>query len=160
MKIKVLELGTMVSDITNTNGMLTHLNIAMDETKDYYYQPRGLNPKTGAPVERIWLKEQRINGGKFIEIDAPLEILGSKAEDIATGFKGKIVALIYHLDGCLHVEIKPEGVLEETGATIATNEFDIRRVKGDKIKPFGAKKLKESIKDTPSPNHYTQPRNS
>ncbi len=151
-KMKCLVLGNMVTDtISNTEGMLTHMQVHIGEHKEYIYQPRGLNPKNGQPVERIWLTEPRIKGGKWEDIDVPIELLGTKAEDIATGFKGRIVSLIYHLNGCLHVEIKPEGTNKDNGATTASAEFDIRRVKGEMIKPLKKKELKESITKTPSP---------
>jgi hypothetical protein len=153
MKIKTLELGTMVRDsISNTEGMLTHLMIQIGETREYIYQPRGLNPKTGAPVKRIAIAEERIQGANTVEIDAPLDVLCSHAEDIASGFNGKVISLIYHINGCLHVEIKPEGVLPTSGDTIDAQEFDIRRVKGEKITPLNADQLKKSIAKIPSPS--------
>lgn len=152
MRILTYELGVMVTDIiTKTKGMLTHLEVEMDESVRYIYQPHGLNPKTGGPVDRIVINEARVGDGKVITMDVPMEILGTEAEDIATGFKGKIVSLVYHINGCLHVTIKPSGVLAETGSTIEPNDFDIRRVKGEKITPFGVKKMKKDIEKKPSP---------
>jgi hypothetical protein len=138
-------------DISNTDGMLTHMLIHIGGNKEYIFQPRGLNPKTGQPIDKIWLHEERISKGQFYELDVPMDILGTPAEDIATGFKGRITTLVYHINGCLHVNIKPEGVLKETGGTINEQEFDIRRVKGKMIKPLAGKKLEESKKTTPSP---------
>lgn len=150
--MQCLVLGTMVEDtISNTKGMLTHMQIHIGEHKEYIYQPKGLNPKNGQPVDRIWLTEPRVKKGEWEELDVPVELLGTEAEDIATGFKGRIVSLIYHLNGCLHVEIKPEGTNKDNGATVASAEFDIRRVKGEAIKPLKKKELKESIKNVPSP---------
>lgn len=152
--MKVLKLGTMVEDtVTKTKGMLVLFILHIGGNKEYIYQPRGLNPENGQPVEKIWLQEERIKGGEFEEIDVP-EILGTKAEDIATGFKGTITSLVYHLNGCLHVTLKPEGINKMTGNTIMEGEFDIRRVKGPKIKPLEGKKLAESKKKTPSPIAY------
>lgn len=151
-KIQRLRLGTMVTDtISNTKGMLTHMQVHIGGHREYIYQPSGLNPNNGQPVDRIWLTEPRIKGGEFEETEIPIEILGSEAEDIATGFKGKVVSLVYHLNGCLHVEIKPEGTNRLDGSTIAACEFDIRRVKGEAIKPLSPKKLEKSIKERPSP---------
>lgn len=154
--MKVLKLGTMLSDtITKTKGMLTHLIIHIGGNMEYIYQPHGLDPETMKPVETLWLQAERLIGGLYEELDVPPDLLGTKAEDIATGFKGKIISLIYHLNGCLHVEIKPEGVSAKN-ATFASHEFDIRRVKGEKIKPLKAKALEKSIKETPSPIPFTR----
>lgn len=151
--MKSVKLGTMVRDnISGTDGMLTHLIVNIGGNKEYIFQPKGLNPKTQKPVDKILLQEERIEGGILIDEDVPLDLLGTKAQDIATGFKGKIVSLVYHINGCLHISIKPEGTLKNTGATIEACEFDIRRVKGEKIKPFEELKLQESIKKKPSPD--------
>lgn len=150
--MKVLQLGTMVKDtISNTKGMLTNLIIHVGGNKEYIFQPSGLSPATGQPVDKFWLTEERISGGKFIDVDVPMEILGTDAEDIATGFKGKVSGIIYHINGCLHITIKPQNILKATGATVDSTEFDIRRVKGPKIKPQTQKELVESRKKTPSP---------
>jgi hypothetical protein len=156
--MKIFELGTMVKDtVSKTEGMITHAQVDMDGQVSYIYQPRGLNPKTKAPVDRILINGIRISGGVIIDLGIPLELLGTKGEDIATGFKGTIVGLVIHLNGCIHVNIKPEGTLESTGATIEPQEFDIRRVKGPKITKLSNKELKESIKKSPSP--ITLPKN-
>lgn len=150
--MKILELGNMVKDtVSATKGMLTHFTIDMGGNERYIFQPQGLNPKTGQPVEAIWVERTRITGAKEVEVDLPLNVLGTQGEDMASGFKGTICEMIYHINGCLHVEIKPKGTLTETGGTIAAKEFDIRRVKGEAITPLNEKQLKESIKDKPSP---------
>lgn len=150
--MKVFKLGMMVEDsITKVKGMLTHLSVDMDKGLKYIFQPRGLNPKTGKPVDIMFLDTARVKGGTEIELELPMSILGTKAEDMATGFKGKVVTIWYHINGCLHVELKPEGTNEDTGATFDAHEFDIRRVKGEKIPVFTEEKLQESIKFKPSP---------
>lgn len=150
--MKVLELGVMVSDtVSGTKGMLTHLVVDMDNIIQYIYQPRGLSPKTGQPIDTLLLAPSRIKGAKEIEVDLPVEILGTQAEDIATGFKGTVINLIYHINGCTHAGIKPKGIIAATGNTIAVHEFDVRRIKGEAIKPLKAKDLKKSITEKPSP---------
>lgn len=152
MLVKLLELGTMVSDtVSGTKGMLTHLYLETGDQKRYIYQPRGLNPKDGKPVQSIFVDESRISGGKYVEVELPTNALGTPGEDIATGFKGTIIGLTYHINGCTHVEIKPKGINKQTGATFDSHEFDIRRVKGKVIKPLAKKALKKSIQQSPSP---------
>lgn len=150
--IKILKLGVMVTDkVSNIEGMLTHLTVDMEHNLMYIFQPKGLNPKTKQPVDRIWINSSRIIGAQEIEVDLPIDIIGTKAEDIATGFDGTIVSLDYHINGCVHVDIKPEGVLEESGNTIDSCNFDIRRIRGEAIKPLDEKELAKSIKEKPSP---------
>lgn len=150
--MKVLQLGTIVTDtVSGTKGMLTHLTVDMEEHEEYIYQPRGLNPDTMQPVGRTMISKSRIKGATIVDVDLPLNVLGSQAEDIATGFKGTVISLIYHINGCLHVAIKPKGKLKN-GDTIEPAEFDIRRVIGPKITPLNAKQLTASIKATPSPS--------
>jgi hypothetical protein len=152
MKAKILKLGTIVTDsATGVDGMLTIVAFDMDGGNLYMFQPRGLNPKTGAPVDRLILSKARVIGGEEIDVELPLEILGNEAEDLATGFKGTVVQVDYHINGCIHVDIKPKGIIAETGATIDSQSFDLRRLKGTKIKELSAKELEESKITTPSP---------
>lgn len=152
MKLKILKLGTMVTDkVTNTLGMLTHLSIDMDLNHTYVYQPRGLNPKTMQPVDTMWIVKSRILGGEEITVDLPTNIIGSHVEDMASGYQGTIIGLDYHINGCIHADVKPSGILEETGGTIGVCNFDIRRLKGDLIKPLEGKELEKSLVEDPSP---------
>lgn len=152
--MELLELGVMVKDtISKTDGMLTHAIINSETYIEYLYQPKSLNPKNGKPADLVFVSGERIEGKKET-IDVPLDYIGTKAEDIATGFKGKIVGLVYHLGGCLHIKIKPEGLSKETGSTYESHEFDVRRVKGQKIKPLKAEEAKKSKKLVPSPTPY------
>jgi len=153
--MKAFTLGDMVRDtVSDTEGMLTHLIIDMDKSERYIFQPKGLNPKTMQPVERISIDKARVIGGTINEIDVPIHLLGTEAEDIATEFKGTVIGIIVHINGCIHVDIKPKGTLKDTGDTIAAHEFDIRRIKIDG-KPYMTKfELKKSIKEAPSPGLY------
>lgn len=148
----LLKTGQLVGDkVTKTKGMLTHIMINMDLQASYIYQPHGLNPETKQPVDKIFIEKSRIINGVEEEVDVPVQLLGTIAEDTASGFKGMIVGLVYHLDGCVHAEIKPEGVLESTGATIASCEFDLRRLKGKAINQLKNQEKKEDKKEIPSP---------
>lgn len=150
--MKALKLGTIVTDtISNVPGMLTHLMINMTGNREYLFQPKSINPKTMKPASVIFVDEGRISGGEFIDIQPPVDILGTKAEDVATGFKGKITGLTYHINGCLHVDVKPEGISEETGSTIEACDFDIRRLKGPALKKLTEEDLQLSRVQTPSP---------
>lgn len=153
--MKIFTLGDMVKDtVSDTEGMLTHLILDMDGGSRYIFQPKGLNPKTLQPVERISLDKSRILGATEEEVDLPIDILGKPGEDVATGFKGTIIGLIYHINGCLHVDVKPKGTLPDSGDTVQAHEFDIRRMIIDGKKPLSKFELKKSIKEAPSPDGY------
>lgn len=149
--MKLLQLGTMVKDKpSRTEGMLINAVIDMDQQVEYIYQPKGLSPKTGEPVDVIMVVSSRIEGGTMEEVDVPVQYLGTDAQDIATGYTGTVINIVYHINGCMHIGIKPPGQNSE-GNTFATKEFDIRRVTGEVIKPLEGEALKESKVKTPSP---------
>ena len=153
--MQIFKLDSPVEDsVTGVSGTLTHATINMDGHVKYIFQPKGLNPSTQTPVDRIFVEPSRIKKGKLEEVDIPLHYLGEQAEDTTSGFKGTITALIIHLGNCIHAEIKPKGIIESTGATIEAHEFDIRRLKGPKIKPLSEKAKKTSEQKTPSPTSY------
>lgn len=150
--MKVLKLGTIITDkASGLKGMLIILSLDMDNAVNYAFQPSGLNPKTQQPLDCLWLTKQRIINGVEVDIDIPVEILGSKVKDKATGFNGIAVQLYYYLNGCVHFDVKPKGVIEETGESIAVREFDIRRLEGKQIKELSETELSNSKKKTPSP---------
>jgi hypothetical protein len=148
----MIELGSEVEDkATGLKGMVTCLQIEMNKSVYYTFQPKGLNPKTGQPVEGMWLVEERLTGGARIDMpDLPVNVLGTIVEDKASGFKGLAVSLVYHLNGCVHFNIQPQG-LQETGAPIETHNFDIRRLTGEAIKPMTKEVKKADEKERPSP---------
>ena len=152
MKYQVLDLGTMVTDsITNRKGMLTHMVFYMGGNIDYIFQPYGINPTTGKPVDVMWFGEARVIGGKRIVVDVPIDLFGKEGEDEASGFKGKVMGFTYHINGCVHVSLKPETVLKSTGANVESQDFDIRRVKIKGVKSLKDKELKEDLQKKPSP---------
>lgn len=151
--MKLFKLGTMVKDIASgTTGMLTHCLINLDKQCAYIFQPKGLNPENMKPVNVIVIEASRISGAIIEDVDIPLELLGiHNVEDIASGFKGMIISLTIHLNGCVHAEIKPKGIIKHTGATIEPVDFDIRRLKIPGVKKLTEAELKKSTKSTPSP---------
>lgn len=146
------KLGTIVTDgITGVKGMLTHLVMCLGGNRYYVFQPRGINPKTLQPVKTTWIEEARVEGGVNVLYDAPVHILGRKGEDLGSGFKGAVTSLVYHINGCLHVSLKPKGIRPDDGATIDEHDFDIRRVKIEGIEPMTDEQIKEDIVKKPSP---------
>ena len=95
----MLNLGTEVTDTaTNLRGQLTHMQIQTDGVPFYLFQPKGLSKETGQPFEATYISYNRIKGG--IEIPEPniyREMLLTDAEDTASGFKGKVIAITLHI---------------------------------------------------------------
>ena len=157
----MIKLGTIVTDkVTGLEGMLTHLQTEMNGDRFYSFQPKGLDKKTLLPLDPIWVVEDRIEGG--IEMNMPIEIeekiddiLGTEVEDKASGFKGTAICAVYHINGCLHVDIQPKGTNPETGKIIDRHNFDIRRLKGDAIEEKDEKEVEYSKVRFPSPAPVT-----
>ena len=148
----MLKLGTDVIDIaTGMKGQLTHMQIQTDGVPFYLFQPKGLVKDTGQPLEANYISENRIKGGIFVEDpELHLDILMSQVEDNASGFKGKVIAITLHINGCVHAVVQPSGV-QKNGEIIKACDFDIRRLSGKKIPKLTAKQKAESEKKNPSP---------
>jgi hypothetical protein len=150
----MLKLGTIVTDsVTNRKGMLTIYNVDMAHNELYVFQPSGLNPKTKKPLETSWINPARIVGGIEVVSDLPLEVLGTKVEDKATGFKGTVTAIDRHINGCVHLDIKSPEIIEETGESVDLINLDIRRLRGEAIVELDGDILEQNRKDNPSPEH-------
>ena len=149
----MLKLGTYVVDrTTKQNGMLTHMQMEQNGNVYYSFQPRGLNPKTGEPLDIRWLVDTNIEGSEYMPTpDIQLEVLGSIATDMASGYTGHAVCLRLHLNGCVHVTLQSCEILSETGTVPLAVDFDIRRLSGEKIKSLTVEELDESKLETPSP---------
>jgi len=150
---QMIELGSIVFEkATGSKGMVTHMQVEINNNRLYLFQPQGINPETGHPVKKIWVVEERLEGGTRIpEPDLPLNVLGTQVTDIATGFTGTAVSLCLHISGCVHVDVQPSGKLEKTGAAIEFCDFDIRRLKGDAIPVLTKEEIQASQKEKPSP---------
>jgi len=150
--MKLLKLGTIVRDMaTRLYGMLTHVQIAKDGSEFYNFQPKGLNLEDGTPVKGIWVTHDRICDGKRVDVDMPMELLGTVVEDLASGYKGTVTSLTLHIDGCIHALVQASGRSKKTGNAVESCDFDIRRLKGKKVPVFTEPELKKSILDRPSP---------
>lgn len=155
----MLKLGTIVVETaTQRKGMLTHLNIMSDGSKQYCFQPHGLSEKRRIPLDAMWVTADRIQDGIEIpEMDLPTEIFGSEVTDDASGFTGKAVGLQVHINGCVHVWIQSSEA-NESGNLIPEMNFDIRRLSGEKIKQMTEEELELSHKTKPSPTPSNNPK--
>ncbi len=153
MRVRVLKLGTVCKDrATKLEGTLTHWIIEMDQHIVYLFQPRGLD-ENRMPVKKLLLGVSRLETeeGDFETVEIPFEILGTKVADKASGFAGMAVQFVRHINGCFHVSIQPEGLIERTGLPIAICDFDLRQCTGDKIIELSETALAESRMARPSP---------
>ena len=135
--MKTLKLMTPVTDIaTGLSGFATTLWVDTDHRVRYMFQPTGINPENGQPVDRIDLELGRLEGYKesdMEDIDIPLEVLGTHVRDRASGFEGTATILIKHPNGCCHVMVQPKGVLKKTNSPIQRRDFDMRQLEGEKV---------------------------
>ena len=155
IRITTAILGTVCRDkATNLTGTLTHWHCDMGQKIMYLFQPKGLNPEDGQPLDKIQIGIDRLDGiapENVEEVEIPFEILGTTISDKASGFSGMAVAFIRHLNGCFHVYIQPSGVLEKTKQPIKLHEFDLRACEGEKITEMTKSELKKSKIERPSP---------
>ena len=149
----MIKLGSQVNETaTGLPGMVTHLQIEMNQQRYLLFQPRGLNPETGKPVKSMWVVESRVTGGEIVdEPNLPTQVLGTEVEDTASGYCGVATAICLHISGCVHVTVQPKGKLEKTGAAVEACDFDIRRPKGDAIKPMTETERAADQAQKPSP---------
>lgn len=141
-----------VDSVTGLKGMLTHMQLDTSEQVWYNFQPNGLNPKTKEPVDSFWIDPARVSNCISTTASLPLEILGTEVEDTASGFKGIVINLVYHINGCVHADVQSKGTLPDSGNKINAVNFDVRRLKGKAIKKLSEKEIDSSTKEKPSPS--------
>lgn len=156
MLTRIYKLGSITTDpASGIKGMLTHVLFETAVRPMYYlFQPEGLSPEDGQPVRAHWLISEKITANTpTADIDLPLEVIGTQARDLASGFAGTVVSLTLHISGCVHVAIQPKGALKKTGAKADSCEFDIRRCAGPAIPVLTAGYVERDRKARPSPSH-------
>jgi hypothetical protein len=154
----MLKFGVPVVDkFTGLKGMITHLQVNSNRSEWYIFQPRGINPQNGKPVDNIWLSGDRLVGADDIPYppDLPWDILGTEVEDVASGFKGIVTSITLHISGCVHANVQPKGIHKKTGQVVEGCDFDVRRLKGKSVKPMSEKKREKDQRIRPSPIHVT-----
>ncbi len=156
----MFKLGKLVKDkASGLGGCLTHMYIQGVENSHitlYNFQPASLD-EDGVPAKRTWITPDRIEGEECPDPDIDLSVLGSQAEDVITGFKGTVTTIIFHLNGCVHLELQPKGHNKKTGQINTAAEFDIRVLSGPKIPKMTEKEKEVSQVKNPSPIGYERP---
>jgi hypothetical protein len=153
-KITVISLGSTCTDkATGLNGILTHWYFNTSAEIAYLFQPNGLNPETGQPIEKIQLEIDRLefDPQQMEEVEVPDEILLTQVTDKGSGFTGMAIGFIRHINGCFHVMIQPKGTLNKTGSPVKRADFDLRLCDGEAIKKLSAEERKKSEQRNPSP---------
>lgn len=157
----IFKLGPPVTDTaTGLKGMLTVMHVDMDHSRTYNFQPKGLNPESGEPIDSIWLVGTRVKGGETVteeELNLPYSILGTEVTDKASGFTGTAVSLVLHISGCVHVNVQPDTKLKASGSLPKACNFDIRRLEGPALRKLTEQQIKKDREARPSPISYTRP---
>jgi len=156
MKIRIIRPGSFVKDrATNLSVMLTYAHIGPGGViRNYGVQNKGINPDTQHPVPSRWINPAQLETDAktaYKDIDVPIEVLGTKVTDKASGFTGNAIAFVIHLNGCIHVEIQAEGINKKTGGCIDVTDMDIRRLKGPKVPVMTVEEQDASERRDPSP---------
>lgn len=153
--IRVPRLKTSCKDkATELEGSITHWGCDMSGHIRYLFQPRGLDNKTQQPLRSVSLEIERLEGiekDDYEDFELPFDMLGTQVEDEASGFKGMAISFLCHPNGCLHVEVQPSGMLEDTGQAIRSGDFDMRQLSGKMVPKMTGEEEKESKKKKPSP---------
>lgn len=148
--MQIIKLGTKVKDIASkSDGMLTHFCYS-PTSQLYIFQPNRINVETGHPVSAVLIDPSRIANPVYEEADLPVSILGTDVKDKATGIKGRAIGIVYHMSGCVHIELQPEGQTI-TGGLVKPVEIDILRLEGKEIKKLTEAEVKQRQKEKPSP---------
>ena len=153
MKLKLLTLGRTYTDhATLLEGTLTHWYCDMSHQIYYLLQPKGLGAD-GQPIKKLIMELARISHSAedIVEVDIPVEILGTEVRDKTSGFTGMAVELVQHIHGCVHVIIQPPGLVKSTGLPHKQTDFDLRDCVGEKIPTLSPAAHTESLVTRPSP---------
>ena len=150
--VRLYKLGCDMSDkASGAKGQLTHVQTDGDNTY-YLFQPKGLNPETGLPVDSKWICAWRVVDGLKVQVELPIELVGTAVRDRASGFGGIVTFVELHINGCLHALIQAKGEVKKTGAMVVESNFDIRRLTGARVPTFGSDgAMVRHMKKKPSP---------
>lgn len=147
----MIKLGTKVVDkATGLEGHLSHYQVEGGYGM-YNFQPAGLDPEKGAPINSYWVSPDRIEGGVTVpDSYLGLEVLGTIVKDTKTGFEGTAVASILHLNGCLHIDVQPKGKGKD-GGKLGRHNFDIRELSGEAFEKKDSAAAAAQTSRVPSP---------
>lgn len=144
-------MNSTVEDLaTGFKGIITMMQIDMDNAILYLVQPKGLKP-SGEVKDAKWLVGGRLLGKETEEKEVPMEILKTEVKDKITGFKGIATSIVYHVSGCIHVQFASKETKETPSQSY---DFSILRLEGKAIKKMNEPEIKEEMKKRPSPSGF------
>ena len=151
--MKLFKLGVIVTElITQLPGALSHAIIDADGRVAYYFQPSGLNPKDGTPLDRTRVTPNRVIGGTETDYTVPLEVLNTNVKHIPTGFEGGCIGMILHSSGCVHLLLQPKDLHKETGQLVVPQDFTVQECTGEKLPAMTEAEVEKEKKVKPSPS--------
>jgi hypothetical protein len=135
MTISLPEIGVQCLDfVTDVSGMVIKNYIIGVEPENVLvisvFQPHGVNRKTARPLKSIKIDPYRLRPLHWVQIDMPMDILGTEATDMSSGLKGTIVAIAQMPEKRVSVLIQPKGVRDEDWEVAPGIEVDIARCSG------------------------------
>lgn len=146
-----VKLGSTVSTVFNVTGMITHALLFGDGAVRYRFQPEGTNSKTGRPVAGCWITAAEIKGDyETAELEGPAGVFGQVLKDVASGFKGVVVYLEWHINGCCHAALQSKKRLS-TGELGPVQDFNVLQLEGKCLIPMSEEEVEASKKANPSP---------
>ena len=161
MKIEIHKLGSEITDLgTQVQGTITHFELNTDGHQYYLFQPKGSNPETGGPINRMYITKSRIKDRENVpteerEIHVDESVLMSQVTDLASGITGTCTGVMVHQDGCVHLVIQPPGLIKTTNCPKLPLDASILRCKGEKVPSFSEAAAAEVKTRTPSPAGFT-----
>ena len=153
MKVKMFELHQKCRDkVLKRKITLTHAYITGTGAIQYYgAAPFGQNGESLTPLDGYPVFPDRIEGAdKITSVDVPVELIGTKVTDMASGIKGTATEIVIHPGGCVHVRMVPDGVTKDKNPPHGF-EVDIRRLESPLLTKLSEEARKASEKKTPSP---------
>lgn len=152
MKMTALKVRTICKDTaTNAKGMITHVVVHLDRTIQYVFAPNGLNDD-GRPLRPHLVTAAQLSSTDFESIEVPIEVLGSKVTDDASGFTGTAIELWMHPNGCFHILVQPKSKAKD-GELVKPTDFDVRQCSGPQIhkQTETAKEASRNAHPSPAP---------
>lgn len=133
--------GTTVEDAaTNRSGVISGLIIRNNGNKQYFvYDSEAKSFDDGFAIDEAQLfpaKEQPHSRlSKVSEFTCPIN-LGDKVIDKSCGIKGRVMSIIYWVNGCVRIEIQPKAkkFSLKKPSTFMTDMIDCKKVKDESIK--------------------------
>lgn len=111
-EVQLIKMHTMCKDTaTGLEGTVTAAEVHKDGSVDYIFTPKGLSPETMLPLSRIHLHSWRltVKPEDFEMKEIPTDMIGNTVTHTISGYKGMVIGIVVHLNGCIHYVLQAEG---------------------------------------------------